>query len=732
MKKITTFYSFHMMLLFVLSVLLCNLHVFAASDNPGAGRLSGDYISSDFYSEDYTTDSIDYLFKRYGSRKIKSPYTGVKYTHQTRFDDRTIMHGIDVSKWQGEIDWAKVKADGIDYAFIQVGFRGYGSSGILSDATKDPYFDTNMQNAIAQGIKVGVYVFSQATTEAEAIEEAEYILDAIGNYKISMPLVMDFEYASTDTGLGGRLYSAKLSKAKATKVCMAFCDEIASAGFTPMVYANKSMLEDQINANELTKAGYRIWLANYTEKTTYEGTFDFWQYSEKGSVKGIQGDVDMNFYYVQPDDNFEPDPYSISTSIFSEVEDHLYTGQPITPAMTLVHNGVTLTPNVDYTITYSNNTKVGTATITITGIGKYCDVRKIHFDIMPNAPASLKAKKRTKNYITLSWKKDSSISGYEIYRASSIVGTYKKIKTIKKKSTTTYKNTKLTAGKCYYYKIRSYKNVNGKTVYSEFTPVKSIYTKTGYTRNATTKSKISIYDYIPGTKTETVMVPDQEPTTENTTETTTTETTTTETPTTETPTTETPTTETTTEEETTTETTTEEITTTETTTAIPTETPTIGTTTETTTTEITTENTATESSNGTTDVPMKEVTVTVDSTSLVELAKKTKVSVTYSTTYNNKTWYYVSYKKGGATYKGFVEGKKVTVTKLGKVVKTKKVNVRKKASAHSKKLTTLKKNTKVDILKTKKKSGVTWYQVQFKKKGKTYKGWISSPYIKIV
>ncbi len=676
-------------LLLSFCILTSSTSVYAASNNPGAGRLSGDNISSDFYEN---SSESDVIIQHLGSRKIKSPYTGVKYTHQTRFDNRTILHGIDVSKWQGEIDWNKVKADGIDYAFIQVGFRGYGSSGILSDATKDPYFDTNMQNAIAAGIKVGVYVFSQATTEAEAIEEAEYILDAIGNYKISMPLVMDFEYASTDSGLGGRLYKAKLSKKKATNVCMAFCKEIAAAGFTPMVYANKSMLEDQINASTLTDAGYRIWLANYTKKTTYKGTFDFWQYSEKGSVKGIKGDVDMNFYYVQTDDHFEPDPYSISSSTFTQVEDVLYTGQPIAPEMVITRNGVTLTPNVDYTITYSNNTKVGTATITITGIGQYCDTRKIHFDILPKEPTSFKAKKRTKNTITLSWKKDASISGYEIYRATTANGTYKKLKTINKKSTITYKNTNLSAGKCYYYKIRSYKKVSGKTYYSNFTSVKNIYTKTGCTRNAIAKSKIAIYDCIPGTKTATILVPDEDATTETTTET------------------STESTETTTENstETTTENNTEN------------------------STEATTEESTESSTDTTTEVPMKEVTITVDSTSLLEIAKKTKVSVIYSTTYKKKTWYYVSYKKDGVTYKGFVNGKKVTITKTGKVVKAKKVNVRKKASAYSKKLTTLKKNTKVDILKTKKKSGATWYQIQFKKKNKTYKGWISANYIKIV
>ncbi len=698
-KKHILSYITYALVLTCICILSWSTPVLASEANPGAGRLSGDYIDSGFYDK---TKPTTYEYERFGSSKTKSPYTGAKYTHQSKFDNRTILHGIDISKWQGRIDWSKVKADGIDYAFIQVGFRGYGDSGLLSDATKDPYFDYNMENAINAGIKVGVYVFSQAITEAEAIEEAEYILDAIGSYKISMPLVLDYEYASTDTGLGGRLYKAKLSRTKATKVCMAFCKEIDAAGFTPMVYANKSMLSDQLDAKQISNAGYRIWLANYTNKTTYSGDFDFWQYSEKGKVNGISGDVDMNFYYAQPNDCFEPDPMSISSSTFSKVEDHIYTGQAITPEITVTNNGISLTPNVDYTISYQNNVKVGTATITITGIGKYCDVRKFHFDILPKEMSSLKTKKRTTNSITLSWSKDSSISGYEIYRAPSIIGTYKKIKTINKKSTTNYTDKKLTAGKCYYYRICSFKKVGEKTYYSKLSPATTIYTKTGYTRNATTKSKIALYDYIPGTKTETRLVP-VEPTTEQ--------------PTSEAATTEAPTTEQATSEKNVTEQpTTEQPTSEEATTEQPT------------TEEPSSEETTTPKD----EIPMKEEVFVIDSTTVVEVAKKAKLKVIYSSTYNNKTWYFVSYKENGITYKGFAQGKKLTVTKLGKVVKTKKVNVRKKASAYSKRLTTLKKNTKVDILKTKKKKGVTWYQIQYKKKGKTYKGWISSPYIKII
>lgn len=766
------------------SAVLFNPHMaFAAEYDPGSGRLSGDSISSDFYDSD-PVDSDIYL-NQYGTTKKKSPYTNVKYTHQSRFDDRTIVHGIDISKWQGEINWKKVKADGIDYAFIQVGFRGYGSSGVLNEDTKDPYFDSNMKNAIAAGIKVGVYVFSQATTEKEAIEEAEYILDAIGNYPISMPLVLDYEYASTPSGLDGRLYRAKLSKKKATNVCMAFCKEIAESGFTPMVYANKSMLEDQLNAEQLTKAGYRIWLANYTKNTSYSGTFDFWQYSEKGKVNGINGDVDMNYYYAKANEDFAPAPNSISSSVFTEVPNHIYTGQPIVPKMTVTKNGVPLVPNVDYTITYSDNTEIGTATITITGIGTYCNTRKIRFDIIPEASTTLQTKKRAKNAITLSWKKVPGVTGYEIYRATEENGTYSKVKTINKKSTVTYKDTKLSAGTCYYYKLRSYKKSGTNYIYSDFTPVQSIYTKTGYTRNAVAKSKLPIYDFIPGTKTVTVTTtPEPDSSTENNSDTSNSDASTENSsdannsdtssennsdannsdtsPENNSDTSNNTTSSENNSDNGSNESSTENnsdndnnATSSENGSGNGSSEPSTENNSDTGNSETSTENNSDNGNNETTagndstqepnasadssltadtnTVPETiTTTVPVESATLVTVSKKTTLNVIYSTTHEQKTWYYVSYSDENATYRGFVSGDKVTIQKLGKVVKTKQVNVRKKSSAYSKKITTLKKNSKVTILSTKKVLGATWYKVSFKKKNKTYKGWISANYIKLI
>ncbi len=491
-------------------------------DDPGAMRLSGAHIPEEFYEDGEETASpfTRRLFQRYGGFTTANPYTGKTYTHQDRFSDRTIINGIDVSQYQQKIDWAKVKAAGIDFAIVRVGYRGYGDAGTLSDKTMDSFFDTNMKGAIAAGLQVGVYVYSQAITTAEAVEEAEYILKRIENYQVTLPLVMDYEYADTSQGLGGRLYKAKLSKEAATNVCLAFCDRVLAAGYTPMVYANKSMLESQLNADTLnTKC--RVWLANYITSSSYTGAFDFWQYSSDGIVDGISGKVDMNYYYAKADDNFvtnpsapvtpadpgtadpgtsdpgtgtaEPMPVSIAQAVISPVADHIYTGEEIKPSVTVTLDGKILTYGVDYQLSYTDNKEIGEAEIRVTGENGYRDTVSAGFRILPVTPAAMVASKRANTSITLSWNKDSAVTGYEIYRSVALNGSYEKIKTITSAHTTTYKDKGLTAGTCYYYKLVTYKTVGGNTYASAPSHISSIGTTLGYTRVALAKTGAVVY-----------------------------------------------------------------------------------------------------------------------------------------------------------------------------------------------------------------------------------------------
>lgn len=240
------------------------------------------------------------------SIETQDAYTGKHYVHNSRFDGKQIKYGVDVSKYNGSIDWKAVKENGIDYAMIRVGYRSYGSN---SKLYKDPNFEQNVEGALNAGLKVGVYIFSQAITEAEANEEADFVVQQIKGYNITLPVAMDYEYASNGSGLTGRLYQAGLSTDKATNICKEFCNSVKAKGYTPIVYANKNMLQNHLNAGELSSR-YMIWLANYTTETDYSGSYNVWQYSSKGRVPGIDGNVDCNFWYEEFDNIYEGVDYS--------------------------------------------------------------------------------------------------------------------------------------------------------------------------------------------------------------------------------------------------------------------------------------------------------------------------------------------------------------------------------------------------------------------------------------
>lgn len=214
--------------------------------------------------------------------------------YTSKYDGYSKTTGIDVSKWQGSINWSQVKAAGMDFAIIRVGYRGADSGSLSTDST----YATNLSGAQNAGIKMGVYIFSQAITPEEAREEARYAMSLVKGYNISLPIVMDFEFASNG-GNNGRLYNAHLSKDAATAVCLAFCETVKAGGYEPMVYANKSMLTSNLNAGQISSK-YKIWLAHYVSNTDYAGDYTFWQYSDKGSVSGISGNVDMNYWYHIP------------------------------------------------------------------------------------------------------------------------------------------------------------------------------------------------------------------------------------------------------------------------------------------------------------------------------------------------------------------------------------------------------------------------------------------------
>lgn len=196
--------------------------------------------------------------------------------------------GIDVSKFQGKIDWQKVAADGVTFAFIRVGYRGYGEKGVLME---DENARTNLEGANAAGIKTGVYFYTQAITVDEAVEEAKMVLEIIAPYKIECPVVIDVERVSQS---GGRMNA--LDAKTRTEVVKAFCDTVSKAGYRPMIYHNLEMGALMLDVSQLED--YEKWFAYYNVEFYYPYAYQVWQYSDKGRVQGISGDVDMNIAFV--------------------------------------------------------------------------------------------------------------------------------------------------------------------------------------------------------------------------------------------------------------------------------------------------------------------------------------------------------------------------------------------------------------------------------------------------
>ena len=194
--------------------------------------------------------------------------------------------GIDVSKYQGRIDWEKVAGDDVEYAFIRLGIRGYSEGAIQAD----DYFQSNIKGARRNDIEVGVYFFTQATSVEEAEEEAQYVLDMIEPYKVDYPVVIDVEALSN---VNAR--TNDLTKEERTEYCIAFCEVIKNAGYTPMIYGNLKTFMLLLDIEQLED--YDKWFAYYDEQFYFPYDFKVWQYTDTGKVSGIGTDVDLNISF---------------------------------------------------------------------------------------------------------------------------------------------------------------------------------------------------------------------------------------------------------------------------------------------------------------------------------------------------------------------------------------------------------------------------------------------------
>lgn len=329
----------------------------------------------------------------YASAKTRSKYTGITYTHNSKFKNKELVYGMDVSQHNGKINFKKAKRDGIEFVFIRAGYTGYTKSSFSLNLDKK--YKTYIKDATKAGLKVGVYWYSQSTKVSEAKKEAKALLKAIKGYSITMPVVFDYEFADTKKG---RLDSAKLSKTNMTANALAFLNTVSNAGYDACIYASENFLEEHLYANQISSS-FKVWLANYSSKTNYKGDYEFWQHTAKGRVSGMRGNVDINFWYKGEN----------STYLGTQV----YTGAPIECEVYAAIDGKALVENVDYTLTYSNNVNVGTAHITLNGIGEHKGMKQNYtFNIVPDKVKRVKYISSKNTSLKLSW---NSVLGADAY-----------------------------------------------------------------------------------------------------------------------------------------------------------------------------------------------------------------------------------------------------------------------------------------------------------------------------
>ena len=204
-------------------------------------------------------------------------------------DGKKISHiGIDLSEYQGEVDFAKAKAAGVEFVMLRIGGRFYGTDGTVYE---DGAFDTYYQQAKAAGLKVGAYFFSQAISTQDAVEEADFVIKKLSGKQLDYPIAFDWENIGDDEARTDNINGTEL-----TVIAEAFCNKVIDSGYKAIVYANSAQMFIMYDFD--TMKDYDFWLADYREFPTMYYKFDMWQYATDGKIDGIDGDVDMNLSFT--------------------------------------------------------------------------------------------------------------------------------------------------------------------------------------------------------------------------------------------------------------------------------------------------------------------------------------------------------------------------------------------------------------------------------------------------
>lgn len=433
----------------------------------------------------------------YGIMTMSALWGADSLTHQNRFSGVSKVYGIDVSYYQGNIDWKKVKNSGVEFVIIRVGYRGYGSAGTL---VEDPKFKTYLDGATKAGLKVGVYFYTQAITTAEAKAEAKFVLDRIKGYSLQMPVYYDIESVDYDTG---RLDSAGLSKAQKTALCTAFCDTIIKSGYSAGVYANYTWLNYYIDGAGLGKK-YPIWLAHYTSNTNYDQRMDMWQYSGSGTVSGISAYTDVNVWYSGKLPLYVSDLISVKNTSTSNT--FAWNGAPDATGYEVYQGTSPSDPHKkkigDTKNTYFTNSNKSTGTMYKYMVRAYSDAsgKRVYGDYsdvfttctLPANISKISASARGTS-VTISWNKVSKATDYVVEHY--VNGAWQQVGTT---SSLSYKVNGITQNGVNMFRVKARRNYSGvyynggyTYVNAEVTDIPSTVTGIRSTSNTSTSNTIT-------------------------------------------------------------------------------------------------------------------------------------------------------------------------------------------------------------------------------------------------
>lgn len=425
------------------------------------------------------------------SMTVKSQYDETTIVHGSEHKGKKYVYGIDVSRHQGIIDWDKVKKAGVEFAIIRLGYAQ------LADGQPrlDNRYEYNIAHAKAAGLKVGVYFYSQATNAEEAKAEVDFIMSHLKGTALDLPVVYDAECGTQSNGKPGKLGAAKLSKAEWTKVAVAFCDAVQSYGYQAMFYGSISKILNKID-HKTIDSKYQMWIARYkksgdssahqlvTTQYPYSGEYEYWQYSDHGHVSGITPVVDLDLMYVASGDSrfkgagiVGQDPTPVTPTASEDYTKSIGTMKTnkSAPIRATASNSAKQVKKL------SKNTKVTAYGTKGSGSSQWIRVKYTksgkeykgymqakYLNPIVSNPSSFRKTACEETSVTLSWKKASGATGYEIYRSNAKNGTYKKIAKVTGDTTTTYTVKSLDKNMIYYYKIRAYKTIGSRTSYSAY------------------------------------------------------------------------------------------------------------------------------------------------------------------------------------------------------------------------------------------------------------------------